>query len=153
MAMKLSAELFDEIITSLRSDGTSSHGHEKRTEGRVGLRCAMEIVPCTFNAKNSKPISIFVHDLSLKGIGLVSPVKLEENMEFVARLTREGHPLVPVLYKVRYCRKLSGELHSVGAIFQRVLPDSSGEVMPLGRNARSVKKKIAPKIEESTEVV
>jgi hypothetical protein len=133
MAMKLSAEMFNEIISSLRSDTSADHGHEKRTQGRVGLRCALEIVQCALNAKGAKPMAVCVHDISLNGIGLVSPVKLDEDMEFVARLSRDAHSPVPLLYKVRYCRKLANDLYNVGAMFQRVLPDSSGEVLALGR--------------------
>jgi hypothetical protein len=139
MAMKLSAELFSEIISSLKSDGVNSRGHEKRAQARVGLRCALEIVPCAFSSKNAKPNAVCVHDLSQNGIGLVSTIKLAENSEFVAKFYRDGAPSVPVLYKVRHCRRLSPELFSIGAIFERVLPDESGEVVTLGRKKPSRK--------------
>jgi hypothetical protein len=143
--MKLSAELFSEIVTSLRSDGGSkTRGHEKRTEGRVGLRCALEIAPCSFSAKGSKSVETCVHDISQKGLGLVSSTKLVENSEFVARFTRDGDSVVPVLYRVRYCRRLSTELFAVGAIFQRVLPDASGEIVPLGKRKKEMKSVAKP---------
>lgn len=139
MAMKLSAELFNQIVSSLRSDGTNTRGPEKRTQGRVGLRCALDIVPCTFNPKDAKPMSICVHDISQNGIGLVSSVKLAENSEFVARFSRDGESSVPVLYKARYCRRLSSELFSIGATFERVLPDASGEVVPFGKPSKAAR--------------
>jgi hypothetical protein len=138
MAMKLSAELFNEIISSLRSDGgTNARGHEKRKQGRVGLRCGLDITLCSFTSKNAKPLSICVHDISQNGIGLVSATKLPENSEFVARFVRDAESAVPVLYKVRYCSKLSGDLFTIGAMFQRVLPDASGEIISLGKKGKA----------------
>jgi hypothetical protein len=139
MAMKLSAEMFNEIISSLRSDTSESHGHEKRTQGRVGLRCALEIVQFGLSAKGTKPTAVCVHDISLNGIGLVSPARLAEDTEFVARLSRDGHSPVPILYKVRYCRRLGNDLYNIGAMFQRVLPDAAGEVLALGRKSKHKK--------------
>jgi hypothetical protein len=132
MSMKLSAELFNEIISSLKSDGTCSRGHERRCEARVGLRCAIEIVPCTFLANKARPLTIHVHDISLHGLGLVSTVRLEEGSEFVARLLRDGKPLVPALYEVKRLHRLSEVLFSIGAKFQRVLPDADGDLFELG---------------------
>jgi hypothetical protein len=143
MAMKLSAELFDQIISNLRSDGTRSSGVENRSQARVGLRCGLEISPCEFTAKNAKPIAVFVHDLSHNGIGLVSPVKFDEGSEFVAKFSRDGHPAVPVLYKVRHCRRISRELVNIGASLERVLPDASGEIVPRGEIAKSQLRKTA----------
>jgi hypothetical protein len=138
MAMLLSAELFGEIITNLRSDVTKVSTHEKRRQARVGLRCALEILPSPFIEKKIKPISLLVHDISQNGIGLVSSVKLDENAEFVARFPRDGHPAVPVLYKTRYCRRLSSEQYAVGAIFMRVLPDAWGNVVKLNRRTKAI---------------
>jgi hypothetical protein len=138
MSMKLSAEMFNQIISTLKSDGTCSRGHEKRSEARVGLRCALEIVQCRFAVKE-KPFIVHVHDISTNGIGLVSPVPMEEDAEFIARLNRDGRPAVPVLYRVKYCRRLSSDLSAIGAVFQRVLPDSQGEVQSLGRKKQPAK--------------
>ena len=62
----------------------------------------------------------------------------------MARLSRDAHTPVPVLYKVRYCRKLANDFYDVGVMFQRVLPDSSGEVIALGKK-RGHKKADTPK--------
>jgi hypothetical protein len=148
MAMLISAELFGEIITNLRSDLTSSQrNHEKRRQARVGLRCALQITPCASSAKAVNPISLLVHDISQNGIGLVSGVKLDENAEFVARFPRDGHPAVPVLYKTRYCRKLTSDQFAVGAMLMRVLPDATGDVVKLNR--RKVEK--SPSVPASPE--
>jgi hypothetical protein len=141
MSMKLSAEMFNQIVSSLRSDGTCGRGTEKRTQARVGLRCTLEISPCTFLAKQSKPLSIHVHDISMGGIGLVSTTRLAEDSEFVAKLTRDDRSSVPVLYRVRYCRRISNELFAIGATLERVLPDADGEVLVLGKSAKATKAK------------
>jgi hypothetical protein len=133
MSMVLSVELFSEIVSSLRSDGTGSRLHDKRTQARVGLRCGLEVVPCSLPDKKAKPVTVHVHDLSVGGIGLVSPVELSDGSEFVARFSRRDRPAVPVLYRVRYCRQISVQMFSVGAMFQRALPDSTGEVLSIGR--------------------
>jgi len=139
--MKLSAEMFNEIVSSLKSDDTCTRGHEKRTQARVGLRCALEITPVVFSDKKTKPILVHVHDISKSGIGLVSAAKLEESSEFIANLSRDGHPPVPILYKVRYCRRLSNELWSIGGLLQRVLPDCDGEVHSFGKKPKPAKTK------------
>ncbi len=139
MAMLISAELFGEIITNLKSDFSPQRGHEKRRQARVGLRCALSVMPCAFSAKKVKPISLYVHDISQNGIGLVSSTKLEEDAEFVARFPRDGHPSVPVLYKTRYCRRLTSDQYAVGAMLMRVLPDAMGDVVKLNRRAEPAK--------------
>jgi hypothetical protein len=123
MSMKLSAEMFNEIVSTLKSDGTCSRGHERRACARVGLRCTLDIVPCTFLSSKATPVTVHVHDISASGIGLVS------------------HPMVPVLYKVVQCRRLSNELFAIGAALQRILPDSEGEVLVLGKKTKAVKPK------------
>jgi hypothetical protein len=138
--MMLSVELFNEIVSNLKSDGTCSQRNERRSEARVGLRSTLGVVPCTFSAKKSKPLIVHVHDLSAGGIGLVLSFRMEEGTEFVARLSRENHPVVPVLYRVIYCRRISAELSGIGARFERILPDADGEVVPLGRKAAKPKK-------------
>jgi hypothetical protein len=141
MSMKLSAEMFIEIISSLRSDGTCSHGHEKRKECRVGLRCQLEVVPAANRKANA--ISVHVHDLSLSGIGMVTSVPFAEESEFVASFSRDGRPAVLIVYRVKYCRQLSSDLFSLGAMFVRVLPDAQGDVLLLGRKPKA-KKQAAP---------
>jgi hypothetical protein len=141
MSMKLSAEMFNEIVSTLKSDGTCSRGHERRACARVGLRCTLDIVPCTFLSSKATPVTVHVHDISASGIGLVSQGRLAEDSEFVARLLRDGHPMVPVLYKVVQCRRLSNELFAIGAALQRILPDSEGEVLVLGKKTKAVKPK------------
>jgi hypothetical protein len=151
MSLKLSAELFNEVISTLTSDGCRKSGPEKRRDARVGLRCSVEITLCVFAAKKPKPVTVQVHDLSVSGIGLVAREMLEIGAEFVAKLHREGHPPMTVLYKVKHCRRLTKELFNVGAGFVRVLPDADGEVLAINprkrRTANTAAEPTAPQVE------
>jgi hypothetical protein len=143
MSMKLSAELFNQIVSNLRSDHTSSRGHDKRAEGRVGLRCTIDIIariPYSFESAHTKTIGVSVNNISVSGIGLVTGMKMEDGSEFVARFARDGGPPVPILYKVRYSRRLATDVFSVGATLERVLPDADGEVLPMPKPSIKTKR-------------
>jgi hypothetical protein len=115
MSLKLTAQLYKQILASLKSDSPERNS-EKRTQGRVGLRCTLEIIPL----KGGKPITVWVRDISEQGIGLVSPAVVGEGTIFIARLPREkGEPLI-VSYKVCYCRHLSSELYSLGCRLEAI---------------------------------
>jgi len=134
MAMKLSAELFNQIVSNLRSDRTSTRGQDKRVEGRVGLRCTIDIVtriPYSFESPHTKEVGVSVNNISVSGIGLVTGKRMEDGTEFIARFVRDGGPPVPILYKVKYSRRLATDVFSVGAVLERVLPDAAGEVLPM----------------------
>ena len=117
--MKFSADMFKQIIATLRSDGSGARGHEKRVEGRVGLRCSVDIIPFQFGDKGSKGVTVWVRDLSVSGIGLVSARPFEANVEFVVGFVRDNRKPLSVRYKVRYCKRLARDLHSIGASFER----------------------------------
>ncbi len=118
---KLTAEWFSQIVATLKSDTHQVKGHEKRTEGRVGLRCMLDFVPRVAADKGSKPITAWVRDISVNGIGLVSPKPIEAGLELIANFGRHGMPPLAVVYKVRYSRRLSSDLYSIGANLKQVL--------------------------------
>jgi hypothetical protein len=82
-------------------------------------------------------MQVWVRDISVNGIGLMSSTRFDEGMEFIVRFVREGRPPLCILYRVRYCRRLSSDLSSIGASFERVMPDPNGEVATIGRPKRS----------------
>ncbi len=130
MSLKLTAQLYKQILASLRSD-FPSRGSEKRGQGRVGLRCSLDIVPCSFSENGAKPITVWVRDISMKGIGLVTSMPIAEGTLFIARLPRNPDEPLSVTYKVVYCRRLSSDLYSVGSVLETVkdeksAPDKSG---------------------------
>ncbi|MDP9173474.1 MAG: hypothetical protein M3O30_06365 [Planctomycetota bacterium] len=135
MSMNLSADLFNEIVASLRSDGPDSRAQEKRTQGRVGLRCTMDLVPFP-TPEGTRPTTVWLRDISINGIGFVSSARVSDRSELIARLPRPNQTPLSILYKVRYCRRLSSDLFSVGASFEHVMPDASGEVATIGKFAK-----------------
>jgi hypothetical protein len=138
MPMKLSAEMFDEIVSTLRSDGSRPKEKEKRSEGRVGMRCALDIVLYSSSTPGQKKtLNVCVHDISVGGIGLVCVHKLAPNTEFIACFSRDENSPVPVLYRVKHCRRISSDLYTIGAMFARVLPDRAGEVLSLRRQDKT----------------
>jgi hypothetical protein len=112
---KLTAEWFNQIIATLKSDTHQVRGHEKRTEGRVGLRCMLEMVPRVPGDALPKLIKMWVRDISVNGIGLVCGMAIPVGTELIANFGRHGMPPLAVVYKVRYSRQLSSDIHSIGA--------------------------------------
>ena len=127
--MKFSAEMFKQIISTLRSDGAGSRGHEKRLEGRVGLRSSVDIIPYTVDDKEGKIIPVWIRDMSVNGLGLVSSVQLAANIDFVIGFIRDGQKPLSVRYKVRHCKRLARDLHSIGASFERFEDDTEAKLI------------------------
>jgi hypothetical protein len=139
MAMRLSADMFNEIVASLKSDRSSTRAHEKRNEGRVGLRCSIDIItyiPYSFGAASTKAINVSVTNISVTGIGLVTGAKMEEGSEFVARFARDGAAPTSILYKVRYSRRLANDVFNTGAVLERILPEASAPASPGNPNSK-----------------
>ena len=123
---RLTAEIFEQIVSSLRSDSTG-RVHEKRHRPRVGLRNSLEIYPCPTGAKLTAPTVVWVRDVSADGLGLVSSNALPIDLHFVAEFDRWERPRLRVQYKVAYCKLLSRGLYSVGAQLIKVLPERSAQ--------------------------
>jgi hypothetical protein len=122
MSLKLTAQLYKQILASLRSDSSSSRTTEKRGQGRVGLRCSVDIIPSVPNAKR---INVWVRDISLRGIGIVSPVNLPEGTLFIAQLPSERESPLVVTYRVVHCHRINSDLYSVGCILETAAFESS----------------------------
>jgi hypothetical protein len=138
MQARLTAHMLDDIVSNLKSD-SASRSQDKRTQGRVGLRGTLDVIPCSFSKESNKPMTVWVRDISVNGIGLLVSSRLDEGVEFIARFVRDGRPPLCILYKVRYCRRVSSDLMSVGASFDRVMPDANGEVATIGKPKRGLR--------------
>ncbi|CAN5611234.1 hypothetical protein BH09PLA1_BH09PLA1_12360 [soil metagenome] len=121
---RLTAEIFEEIIASLRSD-RSVRSNEKRTKPRVGLRSSLEIHPCAPNANIGATVVVSVRDLSAEGLGFICTRSLPAGMEFIADFQRWEREQLRVKYRVAYCKMISRGMYSVGARLDRVLSASS----------------------------
>ncbi|HXE54967.1 MAG TPA: PilZ domain-containing protein [Tepidisphaeraceae bacterium] len=114
--MQLTADLYREILRSLRSDNRSSRNLEKRAAPRVGLRSKLTIVPST----GSAPTNTCVRDISAHGIGLVHPESMPIGSQFTAMFAGRANDTLAVVYTVANCKEISKSLYSIGATVSRI---------------------------------
>ncbi|MBV8782393.1 MAG: PilZ domain-containing protein [Phycisphaerae bacterium] len=111
--MKLSGELFEEIISQLVSDSGSMQ-HNKRREPRVGVRAQGVITPWTLDRAAVKGTVVMIRDLSPGGICIVSAAPMQRGFRFVLQLQRVQREPLLANYEVRYCKLLSSNIWAVG---------------------------------------
>jgi hypothetical protein len=116
--MRLSADLYDQIIAALKSDGRADR--EKRTEPRVGLAGDSTLVTVDETGKRVSDL-IRVRDVSRSGIGLIANQKLSAKQRFVLQLQyHNDEPLWMVCFTA-YCRAIEGGRFTVGAKIEQLL--------------------------------
>src|SRR5690242_11149426 len=69
-ALALTAELFDQIVNSLKSD-IGRRTNEKRTKPRVGVRGRVQILPINADGTVAQKFDVWVRDVSASGIGIL----------------------------------------------------------------------------------
>jgi hypothetical protein len=116
--MKLSAELFRSIVDTLKSDDHGPTRHEKRKEGRVGVRYSVDVTAIATDNSGHKTATVWVRDISPSGMGFVTAQPMKVGVRLVCRLPREDGSPVGIVMTVRQCRQLSKELYSIGASFE-----------------------------------
>ena len=114
--MQLTADLYREILRSLRSDTRSNRNLEKRSAPRVGLRSKLTIVPGT----GFGPVVACVRDLSANGIGLIHNEALPIGSQFTAMFAGRANDTLTVVYTVANCKEISKSLYSIGASVARI---------------------------------
>lgn len=114
--MQLTADLYREILRSLRSDTRSNRNLEKRGAPRVGLRSKVTIIL----ASGGPPTVTCVRDLSANGIGLVHPEPMSIGSQFTAMFAGRANDTLAVVYTVANCKELSKTLYSIGASVSRI---------------------------------
>ena len=117
----LTAEVFKDVIGTLRSDETSARLLDKRSSPRVGLRTKLAIVTGAGGPFEPPPVEVWLRDLSAGGMGIVHCREMEPGTPFVAHLPRRQGPPLRVLYEVAHCKRLSKDLFSIGARLTRVV--------------------------------
>ena len=121
VATTLTAEVFKDVISALRSDDNSARVLDKRSSPRVGLRTKLAIVTGHTGPFEAQPIEVWLRDLSSGGMGIVHNQEMERGAPFVAHLPRRQGPPLRVLYEVAHCKRLSKDLFSIGAKLTRIL--------------------------------
>jgi PilZ domain len=122
VATTLTAEVFKDVISALRSDDNSNRVLDKRSSPRVGLRTKLAIVPGPAGPFEVTPVEVWLRDLSAGGMGIVYNREMDRGTPFVAHLPRRQGPALRVLYEVAHCKRLAKDLYSIGAKLSRILP-------------------------------
>ena len=112
--MQLSAELFRRIVDTLHSDERTCSRHEKRREGRAGLRCSVELIPRIFGDNGRKPIAATVRDISPSGMGFILHQRVAVGVELVCRLPVDDKTAIEVIMAICHCGRLSKDLFCGG---------------------------------------
>ena len=116
--MRLSAEMYDQIVAALKSD--SHRDKDKRREPRVGMAGEAELVTVNDEGKRIAG-QVRVRDISPTGIGLFFGQELAKQQRFVVQLqSAEGQP-VWLICLTAYCRAVDGGRFSVGARIKQVM--------------------------------
>jgi len=118
--MQLSADLYRQIVKSLRSDPRSSRNMEKRIAQRVGLRSKLTIARKVPGGAAPLQLAVWVRDLSTSGIGIVTAEPLPMKSEFVAMLPGALGEAMSIVYTVVHCKEQAKNLYAIGATFTRI---------------------------------
>jgi hypothetical protein len=116
--MHMSAELFQCIVQSVRSDNTPPS--EKRRAARTGFSGKVSILP----PGGGEPVEATVRDLSVQGIGLLHSQPMKCGQEFTLALddaTSDGQR--GVVCTVARWQPISETLFLIGAKFTRTVSD------------------------------
>ncbi|MGH7178576.1 MAG: PilZ domain-containing protein [Tepidisphaeraceae bacterium] len=115
--MKLSQELYQQIMTGLRSD--KSRDNDKRREPRAGLSCEAELVnPIESGTRRSARVTI--RDISRLGIGLLTPWSLAINQQFIIAVPGEAGTHWLLCTTVR-SQRVDDHIHKIGATHGKLL--------------------------------
>jgi hypothetical protein len=110
--MRLSAEMYDRIVSGLKSDTQGEKN--KRREPRVGLAGEVDFVAVTEIGKRLAG-SAKIRDVSRSGIGLLFTQQIPRNQRFIVQLSSEQDNELWLICVAAYCRPTSGGFFSVGA--------------------------------------
>jgi hypothetical protein len=113
--MTLTAQLFQQILTSLRSD-TGRRFNEQRLGPRVGVRGRIKLLRGAADlAQQQPPIEVWVRDISISGIGLLSSEPMTSGARFRAQFPKADEEPLTLLYTVVHCKSVSKGLYVIGA--------------------------------------
>ena len=109
--MRMSAEMYEQIVAALRSD--SHRDRDKRREPRVGLAAEVDYV----TVEEGKRIAgvVRVRDVSPTGIGLFFSKQIDKRQRFVVQLYTNSEEPMWLVCQAAYCRRVDGGSFSVGA--------------------------------------
>ena len=119
--MRLSAEIFDQIVEALRSDRKGDR--DKRLEPRVGMAGEAVLVSiCDDGRQTSAPVR--VRDVSRSGLGMIYSIRFAKDQRLIIQLQSLAGEPIWLICVAAYCRKIEEGHYAVGARIKQVMrPD------------------------------
>ena len=117
--MQLSAQLFADIVTTMRAQGTGA-GHEKRRTTRIDLESKVQ-VSLVRDRAYVQTIGALTRDVSLSGIGFLLATPIQRAQEIIVQIPRCDDDVVHLACNVMHCRSPADSLYIVGAEFARIV--------------------------------
>ena len=116
MSFEISAEAFESIIRSLKSDHQTGRGSDKRRT--PDLRAALHMsIPCSPNTDRTAAVAM-VRDLSTTGIGLAHSHPLAAGEQIIVRFAATHmEPAKSILCTVTHSHAIGERLSTTGAKF------------------------------------
>ena len=125
--MKLSAEHFEQIVGTLRSDISPHKRSSERRDGpRVGFRMTVTVIPCTASDAPTRH-EVRVRDLSTDGMGILHHEGLALGSMFVAIMSRGTGEQLKALYRVARCEKVAHRQFLIGGSLERIIDNSTDQ--------------------------
>jgi hypothetical protein len=112
--MALTAEAFDQIVNSLKSD-CGRRFNEKRHKPRVGVRGRVQIVQIRPDGSIEPPLEVWVRDVSINGIGILHNKPLAKGSQFEAHFFRQDDVPLILTYVVAHHKSVVKGLYTIGA--------------------------------------
>ncbi len=116
--MRVSVELYDQIVSALRSD--KSGDKDKRREPRVGLTGEANLITVGADGKRLAG-TVRIRDVSPGGIGLFFNQPLEKGQRFVLQLEAMNGDRLWLVCHAAHTKKIEGGRFLVGARVAQVM--------------------------------
>jgi hypothetical protein len=116
--MRLSAEIFQQIVDALRSDRKSDR--DKRLEPRVGMAGEATLVS---RREDGRPVSarVRVRDVSRSGIGIIHSRRFAQGQPLIIQLQSTTGDPIWLVCVAAYSRRFETDRYSVGVRIQQVV--------------------------------
>jgi hypothetical protein len=116
--VRLSAEMFSEIVDALRSDRKGDR--DQRIEPRVGMAGEATLVSICEDGKRCVS-RVRIRDISRGGIGLCSSTKFNKDQRVIIQLLSVAGDPIWLICVAAHCRRLESDRFSIGARIQQVM--------------------------------
>jgi hypothetical protein len=123
--MKLTAETFEQLVSSLKAQRCSDSAGRKTP--RVGLSVTASMIAVQGAGVPPERFTVHIRDLSVEGISFIHQAAMRQGRPFVMELPRTIGPAIKVLCIVRHCRMVGTNLYNIGAVFRQSLTNDPAE--------------------------